>query len=257
MTSHPNHREPSSGNKFSDSGSSKRRVHWARRLCYGGIFIGTASSFYKAKLAAPCTICRVNGGNILIFTIYGVCVVDSDVKCRQYGNCGLLDMAYDGRAVANYVLKFARCHGRDVTNLSLQKIVYFCHVWSLIKNGKPLLKHQFEAWQFGPVVQYLYRDFRDFGDRNIDQLATQLDKFTGERTEVPCEFDPLTEDLLECVVDFYIRLTPSQLVALSHVEGGPWDQVWNHGGKIKAGMKIDDHKIVEFYSRIPTPFTIQ
>ncbi len=85
----------------------------------------------------------------------------------------------------------------------------------------------------------------------------QLDKFTGERTKVPCEFDEETENLLVKVADFYSRLSSSQLVALSHVEGGPWDQVWNHGGNIKLGMKIEDQKIVEFYSSIPTPFTVQ
>ncbi|WP_297009948.1 type II toxin-antitoxin system antitoxin SocA domain-containing protein [Thalassospira sp.] len=166
-------------------------------------------------------------------------------------------MAYDGRAVANYVLEFAEREDRLVTNLSLQKIVYFCHVWSLIKLKRPLIKHRFEAWQYGPVLQYLYRDFCGYDNRKIEGFAMQLDKFTGERTKVPCEFDEETENLLVKVADFYSRLSSSQLVALSHVEGGPWDQVWNHGGNIKLGMKIEDQKIVEFYSSIPTPFTVQ
>ena len=62
-------------------------------------------------------------------------------------------MSYDGRAVANFVLDFCDQHQRGITNLSLQKIVYFCHVWSLIEFDRPLVKQRFEAWQYGPVLQ--------------------------------------------------------------------------------------------------------
>lgn len=56
-------------------------------------------------------------------------------------------MSLDGRAIANFVLDYCEKHARPVTNLSLQKIIYFCHVWSLVKLQKPLVKQQFEAWQ--------------------------------------------------------------------------------------------------------------
>jgi len=45
----------------------------------------------------------------------------------------------DGREVANYVLDYADESGVSVTNLSLQKITYFCHVWFLISANKPLI----------------------------------------------------------------------------------------------------------------------
>jgi len=69
-------------------------------------------------------------------------------------------MSHDGRAVANFVLDVCEQAGREVTNLSLQKIVFFCHAWSLAVRKEPLVKHEFEAWQFGPVLQYLYREFK-------------------------------------------------------------------------------------------------
>jgi len=166
-------------------------------------------------------------------------------------------MSYDGRAVANYVLDLCEENGRAVTNLSLQKIIYFCHVWSLIKLGQPLIRHQFEAWQYGPVLQYLYREFKSYDSDAITSRAKRLDPVSGDKCNAVCEFDKDTEELLKKIVQFYSQLSAGQLVDLSHVPGGPWHQVWNHEGEVQPGMKIDNQHIVEFYSRASSPFVVQ
>lgn len=166
-------------------------------------------------------------------------------------------MPYDGRAVANLVLDASQEVRRKLTNLSLQKIVYFCHIWSLIRLDRPLIRHQFEAWQYGPVLPYLYREFRAFDRTPISARAMGLNAFTGMKEVVSAEFDFETVRLLKPVVNFYNRLSASQLVELSHVPGGPWHTVWNHDGSVNPGMKIDDRIIKEFYSRVSAPFAIQ
>jgi uncharacterized phage-associated protein len=166
-------------------------------------------------------------------------------------------MSFDGRAVANFALDLCAARGRGITNLSLQKIVYFCHVWSLIKLNRPLLKHQFEAWQYGPVLQYLYREFRAFESAPIVGRAKGIDPETGKKLVVAYVFDQQTEALLTEMVDFYSRLSASELVKLSHVRGGPWDTVWNHDGHVNPGMKIEDTIIAAFYAKARAPFPIQ
>ena len=161
-------------------------------------------------------------------------------------------MTHDGRAVANFVLDYCERNGRSVTNLSLQKIVYFCHVWSLTKLGRPLVRHSFEAWQHGPVLQYLYREFKAYDASPIRGRARRIEPKTGERVIVPYEFDGPTAGLLGQVVEFYSRLSAFDLVELTHVSGGPWDAVWHHGGSVNPGMKIDDRDIARFYSRAPS-----
>ena len=163
----------------------------------------------------------------------------------------------DGRAVANFVLDFCEKQGRSVTHLSLQKIVYFCHVWSLIVLGRPLVRHRFEAWKFGPVLQYLYREFRQWDDQPITGRAHQIDVTSGEKEIVTYKFDEETESLLFEIVDFYSRLRPSELVALAHAEGSPWHEAWNHSGAANPGMRINDSSIVDYYSKAPTPFPLQ
>ncbi|WP_082554849.1 Panacea domain-containing protein [Caulobacter sp. Root1455] len=166
-------------------------------------------------------------------------------------------MSYDGRAVANFVLDFCEQKERIVTNLSLQKIVFFCHVWSLIELGKPLIRHDFEAWEYGPVLPYLYREFRMFDRLPITERAKKIDPLSGERRIVHDTFDLPTSELLERIIDFYSRMRAGDLVEISHVEGGPWYRSWHHSGVVNPGMKIDQESIVQFYSRARLPFSIQ
>lgn len=159
-------------------------------------------------------------------------------------------MAFDGREIANFVLDFCDNKNVSITQLSLQKIVFFCHAWSLVKLGKPLVKQQFEAWEHGPVLQYLHREFKSYKDQPIVSRAQKLNPYTGEKVIAEYEFDAQTQDLLEQVVAFYCPLSVYQLVELTHVRGGPWDKVWHHGGRVNPGMKIDNEDIANFYSSI-------
>jgi uncharacterized phage-associated protein len=164
---------------------------------------------------------------------------------------------YDGRAIANFVLDVCDSRRRSITNLALQKIMYFCHVWSLMELRQPLIRHKFEAWEFGPVIPYLYREFKNYDRAAIVGRAKQIDPIDGKRRTVEYSIDHNTESLLREIVDFYSRLRTSDLVELSHAEGGPWHSVWNHRGNVNPGMKIDDAKIVEFYSKAVRPFSLQ
>ena len=96
--------------------------------------------------------------------------------------------AYDGRAIANFVLDFCDRSGRRITHIPLQKVIYFCHVWSLIDLGRPLVRHKFEAWEFGPVLPYLYREFKKFGDAPINSRAIQIDPIDGTLRKVGYDF---------------------------------------------------------------------
>lgn len=158
-------------------------------------------------------------------------------------------MSYDGRAIANFVLDTCKASGRDITNLSLQKIVYFCHVWSLVKLNKPLVKQKFEAWQFGPVLQYLYRDFKDFERNPITSRAQRLDPSTGKLEVVLYDFDEDTTQFLKKVIDTYSSIGAGNLVQISHAHGSPWYEAWNYGDKINPGMIIENDAIYKYYSR--------
>jgi uncharacterized phage-associated protein len=158
-------------------------------------------------------------------------------------------VSYDGRAVANYVLDVCAERGTPLTNLSLQKIVFFCHAWCLGRLKKPLIRHEFEAWEYGPVLPYLYRDFSGFGAEPITSRAVGINPSTGSKEIVRANFEADITPLLDEVVAFYGRRTSSELVRLSHVPGGPWFNVWNHGADLNPGMRIKNVDIESFYSK--------
>lgn len=166
-------------------------------------------------------------------------------------------MSTDARALANFILDRCDERGQNISNLVLQKLVFFCHVWSLIKRGEPLVRHDFEAWEYGPVLPYLYRDFRNAERGPITTRAKSLDPKTGGKKVVEASFDPKTEQLIKNVLDFYTKMSPYDLVRLSHVKGGPWDQIWNHEGKVNPGMRIPNRLIADFYKSAKPPFTVQ
>lgn len=160
-----------------------------------------------------------------------------------------MHMPYDVRAVANFILQVADAEQCPVSNLHINKIVYFLHADFLASFSRPLVSAKIEAWTHGPVFRELYREFKKHGSDAISTPATFLDPSSGERGIARCEFTPEEENFLVDLVKKYIAMKPSALVAQSHVEGGPWDQTWNHASKSNASMRISDELIEDWYGR--------
>lgn len=154
-------------------------------------------------------------------------------------------MAYDVRAVANFVLECAEEAGRPLTNIDINKIVYFLHGWYLAKHSEPLVSAKIEAWTYGPVFRELFREFRCFGDSPISARAQKLNLDTGEKEECVCQFTSEERSFLKGLTVRYLNISTHRLVTMSHVEGGPWDMVWTEG---RPGMQITDEMICSYFS---------
>lgn len=167
-----------------------------------------------------------------------------------------MDHSIDGRLVANFVLAYCEERGWPITNMALQKIVYFCHVWTLVDRDVPLIRHDFEAWEHGPVLPYLYNEFKVFRDKTISIKASKLDPKTGERVFAGTIEDKELREFLRGIVDFYAPIGALELRNISHVENGPWERVWNHRGEVNFGMKISNESIREFYAKHPSFYSL-
>ncbi|MBS3650812.1 SocA family protein [Pseudaminobacter sp. 19-2017] len=158
-------------------------------------------------------------------------------------------MAYDVRAVANYVLDVADGEGRGISNLHINKIVYFLHADFLATFSRPLVTAKIEAWTHGPVFRELYHQFKAFGESYIVSRATCIDPQTGQRITASCDLTAEDETFLNSILPKYIAMSPGALVAQSHVRGGPWDTTWNHDNRANPTMKISDDLIREWYQK--------
>lgn len=63
-------------------------------------------------------------------------------------------------AVADYLLWMARERGEVLTNLKLQKLLYYAQAWYLALRDRPLFADDFQAWIHGPVLPSQHQRFR-------------------------------------------------------------------------------------------------
>lgn len=76
----------------------------------------------------------------------------------QRGECQMSQTTAD--AVADYLIKFSHDHGDPITNLKLQKLLYYAQAWYLALHGESLFNEDFEAWILGPVQPTVYRKYK-------------------------------------------------------------------------------------------------
>ena len=69
--------------------------------------------------------------------------------------------------LASELIRRQKLRGKSLTNLSIQKLAYFCHGWNLAIFETPLIDEQFEAWRFGPVLPSVYHKLKVFSSNNI------------------------------------------------------------------------------------------
>lgn len=153
---------------------------------------------------------------------------------------------FDPRSIANLLLDEADRLAVSVTNLSLQKLLYFAHGLSLIEAGKPLVSGYFEAWQHGPVHPLVYRAFKGAGRTPICFRAKGVDVVTGQSKMLPVVNNPRALRFILKVLIAYGRLSPGSLIDVTHAKDGPWDYIVRRSRhSVVLGMRITDEVISE------------
>ena len=153
---------------------------------------------------------------------------------------------FDARAVANLILDEADRKSRRISNLSLQKLLYFSHGLYLIRKNSPLVTGYFEAWQYGPVHPTVYESFKGAADRFIEFRASRLNLVTQQLETIPKIDDSDCLQTISQVVDAYGQLNPGRLVELSHATNAPWSFVVDNSKmRPMLGLRITDNIIRE------------
>ncbi|AXU28781.1 TPA: DUF4065 domain-containing protein [Clostridioides difficile] len=86
----------------------------------------------------------------------------------------MFDAKYNAMDIAKYVLWY--CEKKNnfaISNLKLQKILYYIQGRYVARYGEPLFDDIIEAWDYGPVVPEVYFSYNDYGNRAI--LGEELD----------------------------------------------------------------------------------
>ena len=139
----------------------------------------------------------------------------------------------DAKTVANYMLYIMSDAFDDLTNMKINKLLYFAQGYYLKQYGAPMFQDKIEAWEHGPVVPDVYAAYKGYGDRPIK---------TYDETAA-ANMAPEAEKILYDVARTYGKYTASALRNMTHVVGSPWDQVYQ-GNHTRSEIPLD---IIQHY----------
>lgn len=121
-------------------------------------------------------------------------------------------MAYNVLDIANKLL----CHaatsevGELLSNMKLQKMLYYQQGFHLAYFDEPLFDEDIEAWMYGPVVPKIYDVFMKYGNKGIEPLDAEEIRLNDDE-----------EILFDEVCHVYGAYSASGLMNLTHKES-PW-----------------------------------
>ena len=161
-------------------------------------------------------------------------------------------MPYSAKAVANLFLDLANAESVCISPMQMVKLVYLAHGWNLGFTNNALINEEVEAWQYGPVIDSLYHEFKQFGSGTIREPAVSysFDKesleMKVEKPQIP-DSDNYTKTLIRNVWQAYKKYTGPQLSNITHMQGTPWEQTFRPHVR---NILISDDVIAEHYKKL-------
>ncbi|CAM8505744.1 TPA: Panacea domain-containing protein [Morganella morganii] len=137
--------------------------------------------------------------------------------------------------VADYFL--SRCDdesGDTISNMKLQKLVYYAQGFSLALLGHPLFENKIEAWMHGPVVPDLYHQYKSHGNCALP-APESVDESKFSEDEL---------DLLNEVWDVFGQFSAWKLRNMTHEES-PWKGNYVEG---VGGSEIPLEDMAEYFA---------
>lgn len=135
---------------------------------------------------------------------------------------------YNAMDVANFIIdRFAKMKD-PVSNLRLQKLLYFVWVDFYRETRHSLFVDSMYAWPFGPVVPDVYYEYCSYGGRPIN---------------LQCENEIESEDaqIIENILKDYEVIPVNKLVERTHRPGTPWYEIYDDG---RGDKKIIPFKLI-------------
>lgn len=122
---------------------------------------------------------------------------------------------YHALTVADYIIRYSIEKNFSVSNLKLQKILYFVQAQFLVAEDRPCFKEQIEAWTFGPVVPEVYYEYKFFGSSDINFVQKNIQENISSDDK----------KLIESIVKECVPYSASQLVRITYSQL-PWKEAF-------------------------------
>lgn len=105
----------------------------------------------------------------------------------------------------------------DLTNMKINKLLYYSQGHCYERLGRPLFNDSIEAWVNGPVVNGVYQNLKQYDKCVIPSTIGDFDltKFSDDESE-----------LLLDIAREYGKYSAGTLRNMTHIQGGPWDNYY-------------------------------
>lgn len=117
--------------------------------------------------------------------------------------------------------------GELLSNLKLQKLLYYAQGAYLALKGEPLFSEKILAWIHGPVVAQVYYEYQNYKNQGIPAPIS------------PPEIDEETQEILNEVFTVYGQFSAWKLRDMTHREP-PWERTPN-------GEEITHQHLKEYF----------
>lgn len=119
--------------------------------------------------------------------------------------------------LCDYVIVKVNEGEESLTNLKLQKLLYYCEAWHQAIHERELVQEDFEAWIHGPVNREIYDRFSPskslYSDITLEDIRQGFDDAKHLKQE--------DMDHIDFVLDVYAKFSGAQLERATHSEE-PW-----------------------------------
>jgi len=147
------------------------------------------------------------------------------LSCRKRRTCEM-----DINQACDYIIHRVLASGESLSNLKLQKLLYYVQAWHLVYEEKPLFVGNFQAWVHGPVSRRIYDRFSStktlYSDVTTDDVSETFDVSVLVDSE---------KEHIDRVLSVYAKFSGYQLEEMTHREE-PW---------VKAREGYDDFQRCE------------
>ncbi|MEW4104659.1 DUF4065 domain-containing protein [Bacillus altitudinis] len=139
--------------------------------------------------------------------------------------------------VARYLLNLSTPFtGESVTNLKLQKLLYYAQGFHLALHGTPLFDEDIQAWAHGPVVPEVYFQYKGYQFSDIEE------KYPEQTIIITSNQRELINDVWEVFKSY----DGKELERLSHTED-PWKNARGNLPEYASSNVIIEKDLIKLY----------
>ena len=136
------------------------------------------------------------------------------------------DMWYSAKDVAKYIITKCSIMGKPVSNLKLQKMLYFVWADFYRESRRYLFMDSICAWQLGPVVPEVYYEYCSYaGKPIIGSYGTGIEEGDSQ--------------VIDSIIHRYVDVPANILVDRTHAHGTAWYVLYINGAGNRKIIPFD------------------